>query len=395
MASTELIRRWTAFNAVGIAGFGVQLGVLAVLVRVLGMHYLPATALAVEAAVLHNFCWHQRWTWKDRPAPTTRSVAGRLARFHAVNGSISLAGNVAMMALLTGVMHVDPIPANIIAILACSLVNFTVSERMVFRSAASPIAGALLILGSPGAAAAGPGSSAIAAWHNYESTLDARYAADSAAGAFFVQDGAGRPRGWRDVVARGDVPLTHVDTPSAGDGRIHHWTGAVFVPGVTLATVLERLKRHAGEESGFYEDVVASKLLARDRDRVKVFMKLRRTTLVTVTYNTEHDVRYRTLGEVRASSRSVATRIAELGGAGTPEEREKRPDEDNGFLWRLNAYWRYEQVPGGVVIECDSVSLSRTVPLLIRPVANPIVEAVARESLEKTLRSLRTFLKSG
>jgi len=33
--------------------------------------------------------------------------------------------------------------------------------------------------------------------------------------------------------------------------------------------------------------------------------------------------------------------------------------DDRGFLWRLNAYWRYEQVAGGVIAECESITLSR------------------------------------
>jgi hypothetical protein len=121
-------------------------------------------------------------------------------------------------------------------------------------------------------------------------------------------------------------------------------------------------------------------------------MKLRRTNLITVMYNTEHTVEYRRLAAERATARSVATRIVELADAGTPREREKTADEDNGFLWRLNAYWRYLAVPGGVIVECESVSLSRPVPLLLRPVANPIVDRIARDSLSRTLLSLKSVL---
>jgi hypothetical protein len=111
-----------------------------------------------------------------------------------------------------------------------------------------------------------------------------------------------------------------------------------------------------------------------------------------VTYNTEHEVEYRTLSDTRAWNRTTATRIAELSAAGTPQEREKKPGNDSGYLWRLNAYWRYEQVPGGVLIECESVSLSRSVPLLFKPLVNPIANSLARGSLESTLVSLRTVL---
>jgi hypothetical protein len=63
--------------------------------------------------------------------------------------------------------------------------------------------------------------------------------------------------------------------------------------------------------------------------------------------------------------------------------------DDRGFLWRLNAYWRYEAVPGGVIAECESVSLSRDVPFGLGLVAGPIIRSTARESMERTLESLR------
>lgn len=101
---------------------------------------------------------------------------------------------------------------------------------------------------------------------------------------------------------------------------------------------------------------------------------------------------YRRLGAGRAGARSVSTRIAELEDAGTPGEREKPVGHDRGYLWRLNAYWRYEAVDGGVLIECESVSLSRAVPVLLRPFVTGVVEGLARESLERTLAGLRTVL---
>jgi hypothetical protein len=142
-----------------------------------------------------------------------------------------------------------------------------------------------------------------------------------------------------------------------------------------------------------YDDVLESRLLDHDPDRFRIFMRIRRESVLTLTYDTEHEVRYRRFGD-RATGTSVATRIAEVADAGTPRERVLAPGQDRGFLWRLNAYWRYEQVKDGVVIECESVSLSRSVPLLLRPFVTGTVERIARESLEKTLVSLRAELVS-
>jgi putative flippase GtrA len=377
------------FNAVGLGGIAVQLSVLGFLVHAGGVPDLLATALAVECAILNNFVWHQRWTWHDRPS-RGRETLRRLARFHILNGLISLAGNIGVTMFCVRVLGSGVMIANTSAIVLCSLVNFGAGDALVFAAAArrsrvvarmgrrsAQIAGAVLavVFVAP-SASAGPASATLAAWRSYELQLDTQYgqAASAPAGAFFAFD-RGLARDWRAAVLRGEQVAVKVEAPSIPDGKIHHWIGAIFIPNLTIDALVSRLEARAGRESETYEDVLASHLIDRDGDRVRVFMKLRRTNLITVTYNTEHSVEYRRLSPARATARSAATKIAELADANTAQEREKGPADDNGFLWRLNAYWRYEAAEGGVIVECESVSLSRPVPLLVRPVANPIVTA--------------------
>src|SRR5262245_44260097 len=134
-ASNTVLSRWAAFNAIGVAGMALQLATLAILVRLLHVHYAIATALAVEAAILHNFAWHQRWTWRDRPVRRRRDSLVRLGRFHLLNGSVSLIGNVALTTLFARLMGWDPVASNVVAIGACSLVNFAASDSLVFALA--------------------------------------------------------------------------------------------------------------------------------------------------------------------------------------------------------------------------------------------------------------------
>lgn len=122
--------RFIRFNGVGVAGFLLQLAVLAALLRA-DVHYLLATALAVEAAVLHNFFWHERWTWADRPAGG-RARLIRLARFHALNGTVSLVGNLLLMRLFVGTFGIPAIPANLLSVLSCAAINYFGSDRIVF-----------------------------------------------------------------------------------------------------------------------------------------------------------------------------------------------------------------------------------------------------------------------
>jgi putative flippase GtrA len=125
--------RWLKFNLVGGLGILVQLATLALLTRALRWNYLPATGLAVEAAVLHNFLWHEHFTWADRSSLNFRQCLARLLRFNLTTGSVSIIGNLAFMHLLVGCIGVPPLAANLTGIAACSLLNFVVNDRLVFR----------------------------------------------------------------------------------------------------------------------------------------------------------------------------------------------------------------------------------------------------------------------
>jgi len=129
--------RVAVFTLVGVLGYGVQTAVLWLLVGRLGMAVVPATLVATEAAVLHNFFWHLGWTWADRPAGA-RAVAGRLVRFNLSNGGFSLVGGAAIMALLVHALGVHYLLANLATVLVVSVANFLASDRFVFTLPARP-----------------------------------------------------------------------------------------------------------------------------------------------------------------------------------------------------------------------------------------------------------------
>ncbi|MBI4461256.1 MAG: GtrA family protein [Acidobacteria bacterium] len=124
--------RWLKFNAVGLLGLFVQLGSLGFFVHILGLHYLLATAFAVETAVLHNFLWHRKWTWADRPACGALEVGRLLLRFNLTAGAVSLVGNLFFMRILSGGAGLEPMLANLLSIILCSLVNFLLADRWAF-----------------------------------------------------------------------------------------------------------------------------------------------------------------------------------------------------------------------------------------------------------------------
>jgi putative flippase GtrA len=126
---TAGLRRWAKFSAVGATGILVQAITLTVFLRLAGLHYLVATALAVEASVLHNFVWHRRWTWRDRRQSRWLAM---LVRFNLTSGLLSLGGNLLLMLVFVGGLRLNAIVANFITIAICSLINFTLADRFVF-----------------------------------------------------------------------------------------------------------------------------------------------------------------------------------------------------------------------------------------------------------------------
>lgn len=125
--------RWCKFNFVGGIGIAVQFAALFILKSALHFNYLAATAIAVEAAVIHNFVWHEQFTWADRLQTSWRKSFVRLLRFNLTTGAVSILGNLALMKLMVGQGHMNYLLANAIAITLCSLANFVVSETLVFK----------------------------------------------------------------------------------------------------------------------------------------------------------------------------------------------------------------------------------------------------------------------
>jgi dolichol-phosphate mannosyltransferase len=127
------IQRPAKFTMVGSIGIVVQLAALEALTA-LGCHYLWATGLAVEAAVLHNFMWHQRFTWSDRGSSRLTETGVRMLRFHLSNGAISIFGSLFLVRWFVGQMGMRLFAANLLTIAACSVGNFLASDRWVFLS---------------------------------------------------------------------------------------------------------------------------------------------------------------------------------------------------------------------------------------------------------------------
>ena len=307
--------------------------------------------------------------------------------------------------VLTGSLGVDPIAANIVSILACGALNFGASEWLVFRRAAA--AAVIVLTVQPMFAAApaddlGPSTFARTRCRPGRPTSSASTRATKGPAPprppFFALDAFGA-QDWRRPPCAAARAMSRIASARPGDGATRH-RGRQDSPlgrGHLRARrvggrVLKQLADLAGHEQQHYEDVLASRLLARDDDRYRIFMKIRRSKIITVTYNTEHDVQLPPLGSARASARSVATRIAQLDDAGTPQERELKVGSDSGLSLATE---RLLALRSGQRRRVDRVRVGEPEPR--HPVRAAAVrhrrsKGVARESLERTLVGLRRYL---
>jgi hypothetical protein len=178
---------------------------------------------------------------------------------------------------------------------------------------------------------------------------------------------------------------------SVPDGEIHHWWGTVLVPHVKLGELLVFLKdydRHAGK----FSDVISSRLLSQEGNHFTFFFGLMRAkSFVTAYYHTVQEAFYYSIDSKHAWSKSVATRIVELENPGTPKEKELPVGEDRGYLWRLASWWRLLETDQGVVVEIESASLSRDIPVFVEyiPGVSSYIRATPKESMESILLSIR------
>jgi hypothetical protein len=176
------------------------------------------------------------------------------------------------------------------------------------------------------------------------------------------------------------------------DGMIHHWVGTVLLPGVPLtraATFLQDYDRYA---QLFSPTIQRSRILGKQDGRFVVQMRTWAKKVLTVVHDADYHIEYRPLGPTRLYTRSVAMNIHHVESAGEPDERRVPGDQSSGFLWRLNTYCWFEERAEGTYEQCESISLTRSVPFGFGFLINPFVNDIPRETLEFTLSRVRAGL---
>jgi hypothetical protein len=250
----------------------------------------------------------------------------------------------------------------------------------------------------PAAAAADLQPRTVAAFDRYVRATEAQSVPDP----FLRIDGLSdtERRAKLGALRRGEIYIERLTTREAGkqidvpDGLIHHWVGAVFAPGASLGEALDLLQDYDRHAEVFGPAIARSKLISRDGDVFRVDLRFSMKKVITVVVDTENEARFTRVGSDRARSRIYSLRVAEVADPGTPQEHQRPVGHDGGFLWRLNTYWRFLEREGGTYVQCEAISLTRSIPFVFEWLIGPFVTSVPRESLTFTLEATRKALAS-
>ncbi len=172
-------------------------------------------------------------------------------------------------------------------------------------------------------------------------------------------------------------------------GLVHDWIGAIFIPGATLETTLNLLHDYNNHKWIFRPDVVESKLLSQNGNEFQTYIRVAKKKFLSVVLDANYDVRYYPVDGRRWRSETRSIRINEVENAGTPQERQLPDGAGRGLLWRLNSWTRFEERDGGVFVECEVMSLSRSYPFGLAWAIKPMVRDLPGEGLTDTLGAMR------
>ena len=252
----------------------------------------------------------------------------------------------------------------------------------------------LLFLIFPGLFAISTGASelkpeTIAAFERYIAATEARMDEDVRLHQFLVIDRLPdlQRKGAYDHLQHGQAYIEELQTNQdhhpihIPNGMIHHWAGVIFIPNAALPETNAVLQDYENEPSIYNPEIRRSQLIERQGNRSKIYLQFYNKSIVTVVLDAYFDVIETHLGSTQAQSASRSTRVVEVVNPGSPNEHQRTDENDHGYMWRLNSYWRIEEKGGGVYIQNESITLTRTVPVMLGWLINPLTKSIPREVL--------------
>jgi hypothetical protein len=253
----------------------------------------------------------------------------------------------------------------------------------------------LPLAAAPNCVVAEPSPASVAAFNAYIGALESRLAQQHHAQNSVLAPLSSAVQS-EARLRRGELIVEQL-TPASGavssGAMLHHWRGTAFAAGAKAVDFERLMKDFNAYPKHFAPQVVQAKVLTQQGDRLQAAMRVRQRHVITVVMDTTYDVTFARLDAHRGYSISRSTRVSEIDAPGTSSEHALDSRHEHGFLWRLNTYWSYEERDGGLYMQIESVSLTRSIPTGLGWAIGPFVESVPRESLEFTLRSTCNALR--
>ena len=238
------------------------------------------------------------------------------------------------------------------------------------------------------------------AFDRYVAATESRFAGELHPGGPFLyidRLSAEEKRQSYQSLQHGEVWIRNVESKSASiapGGMVHHWIGIIFIPGATLGKTLPIVKDYGHRDQYYKPDVIASKLLTHQGDNYTMFLRLRQKKFTTAIFNTNYAIHWGEVDSTHVYSHSVSTRIAEVKDTSKPEGDELPVGTGNGYVWRLNSYWRFQESDGGVYVQCEAVSLSRDIPTGFGWLLESMVNGLPKDSLMHVLTRTREIVQA-
>jgi hypothetical protein len=181
---------------------------------------------------------------------------------------------------------------------------------------------------------------------------------------------------------------------SVPGGLVHHWIGATFINRATLADALAISSAYENYPA-VYRPVISSQLLGRDGDTYHVQLRIKEGAAgVSAVLQVRSSVKFFFPSGTTAYSISTSDEIREVKDAGEPSERLLPAGQGSGYLWRAATLSRLIERDGGVAVEMETIGLSRTFPLMLAWIIEPIARRLGRKSVELSLQEFATAVRA-
>jgi hypothetical protein len=252
-------------------------------------------------------------------------------------------------------------------------------------------------LGALSAYAAGVKPETVAAFDRYIAKTEAQMKDELSPDRFLTIDRLPEQQRQEayEQVRRGEYYIEELNTMENGqpiripNGMVHHWVGVMFIPKASLSETDAVLHDYANEANVYGPQIRRARLIQQNGNESKIYLQFYNKSIITVVLDAYFDVTETKLGTDRIQSIAHSTRVDEVLNPGTPTEHARTDGVDHGYMWRLCSYWRIEEKDGGTYVENESITLTRTVPVMLAWIINPLTKSIPREVLQRTLSNTK------